>query len=253
MHQESSLHLSIKDFSTPYHSKVINGVHVHQSLLSRLDEKIYKYIETNYLLQLLESKKLYIANRTTFKDRREQGIKENKKKMCYPLPAKFETLEQEEWGKEYLIKLTEAYKICISCWTRDIHENCDESITNWNCYGTNTCRIQTTIRDLLENMNCANFAALIAPVKYSQEKIDDIENSIFRKYIAYQDEQEIRLCLLSLNHYENVEVNVEKMIKAIRLSPSNSNAYNKIFSEGTISLFPFLKNKIEVSHIIENL
>lgn len=246
MHKE--LHISLEDFNRSFRAIQINRINIHERLLNKLDCKIYKYIPIAYLIELLHSKQLFVANRASFKDKREQGHKENIRNMFAFLPAKNDATHNDDWREAQLLKLHEAYKLCISCWTEDIHGKCDESIMNWNCYGSDTCRIETTISKLANCLspNCKDI--LIAPVQYDKEKSDScIELRIFSKHLAYQEEQEIRLCVLSLEQYEMFDFDVETAITKIRISPYLPNSLKTSLE----SLFPFLKGRVEFSHIIE--
>ena len=252
--QDNQSLISIEDFSENYRFTQKNGIWVHQTLSSYMDMKIYKYMRFEHLLELLQSKNMYIANRKSFNDARETGRKENIKYAFSDFtPAKMTESKREQYRKIFAKKYS-AYQLCVSCWTKDVHDKCDESITNWKCYGMDACRIQTTIGDLLDSMSLESFdfEALLAPVEYENETFDfTIEQRIFRKHIAYQDEQEIRLCLLTTAHHVEIPINLERLIHAIRLSPFFSKFRNRMIHDSLINRYPILERKIEYSHILE--
>ena len=124
----------------------INGVYVHPDIC--LKSVVYKYIKKKYFNKMMYSRQLYVANRAQFSDRREKQWKENLKMRFLVTPA-FPSEKDILFYKNLSEKINEAYTLCISCWTYDKHKDCDESITNWKCYGEDTYRIETTIEDLI--------------------------------------------------------------------------------------------------------
>lgn len=247
--QNNTLTLSVNDFSKDYYESQENGIYIHKYLTPQMEMNLFKYMDVTHLIELLHTHKLFVANRSLFRDKREQGYKENlRNKFSILTIANQKTKDAEKWIQVQTQKYNDAYNICISCWTTDKHVDCDESIMNWNCYGQNTCRIQTTVARLINSINFNDYDILLAPIEYKKECMDiNAGDRIFRKYIAYQDEQEIRMCILSRNRYELLDVDLQNMIEKIRLSPYLSKSLMP-FLEDT---FPFLKGKVELSHIVE--
>ena len=149
-------------------------------------------------------------------------------------------------------KINEAYTLCISCWTYDKHKDCDESITNWKCYGEDTYRIETTIEDLIRCIHPTDKIIILSPVSYEKSEYDGtVYNAIFKKYISYQDEQELRMCLLSSAENELLNIDTSKLIHKIRLSPfvsKEQNKNDKVQLENQFELSPTL---VELSHLYE--
>lgn len=227
----------------------INGIFVHADL--KLDAVIYKYMKKEYFISMVQNNQLYVANRSSFSDRRERHWKENIKMRFLFTPA-FPTREEKERCNILSNKIVEAYKLCISCWTYDKHVDCDESILNWKCYGENTFRIETTIEDLIWCFKPTDVKIVIAPVSYEKCEYDGtVYNSIFKKYISYQEEQELRMCLLSSNHHEKLDIDTSRQIRKIRLSPFCSLDYNKKEKTQLENQFKHLSSRFELSHLCE--
>lgn len=93
---------------------------------------------------------------------------------------------------------------------------------------------------------------LISPVQYKQDKTDyTAQELIFSKHYAYQYEQEIRIAVLSTASKILLDVNLERLIHKIRLSPYFSQRMCKMIKE-TLEKEYSLSGKIEKSHILEN-
>ena len=228
----------------------MNNILVHKEM--NVNDKIYKYIDINYLIDMLKSQALYVANRKSFSDRREHGHKENIKNFFMIQPAKI-SKDQISYYEELSRKIKEAYNICVSCWTYGHHNKCNENILNWKCYGRNAVRIETTINCLISSIDSKGMTVIIKKVNYDDEKVTGtVDAAIFTKYLAYEDETELRLCVLSTEHHEVLKINNETLIKKIILSPLLSRQYNVILKNGLENSFEFLRGKIEFSHLIEH-
>ena len=59
--------ISLRDFNLNEYN-VMNNILVHKEM--NVNDKIYKYIDINYLIDMLKSQALYVANRKSFSDRR---------------------------------------------------------------------------------------------------------------------------------------------------------------------------------------
>ena len=227
----------------------INGVYVHPDIC--LKSVVYKYIKKKYFNKMIYSRQLYVANRAQFSDRREKQWKENLKMRFLVTPA-FPSEKDILFYKNLSEKINEAYTLCISCWTYDKHKDCDESITNWKCYGEDTYRIETTIEDLIWCIHPTDKIIILSPVSYEKSEYDGtVYNAIFKKYISYQDEQELRMCLLSSAENELLNIDTSKLIHKIRLSPfvsKEQNKNDKVQLENQFELSPTL---VELSHLYE--
>lgn len=229
--------------------RIINGIFVHDNL--KLDSVIYKYIKKEHFIDLMQKSQLYVANRSSFSDRREKQWKENIKMRFLFAPA-FPTKEEKEYYSILSKKIGESYKLCISCWTFDKHVGCDESIMNWKCYGEKTYRIESTLEDLIWSIKPNDINIVIAPVSYEKCEYDgSVYNAIFKKYISYQEEQELRMCLLSSNHHEKLDIDTSRLIRKIRLSPFCSLEYNKKEKKQLENQFKPLSSRFELPHLCE--
>lgn len=231
--------------------RVVNGVFVHTDI--SLDSIIYKYIKKEYFKEMMQHQQLYVANRASFSDRREKQWKENLK-MRYIITPAFPSQDEIRYYRKLVNKINEAYTLCISCWTFDKHNGCDESITNWKCYGEDTYRIETTIEDLIWSIHPTIKPIIISPISYEKSEYNGtVFNAIFKKYISYQDEQELRLCLLSSSYCERLDVDTERLIHKVRLSPFLSTEQNRKEKEELESEFESLSTLVELSHLYEEL
>lgn len=247
--KEKKCPLSINNFRKDEYIILSRNVYCHKSLDK--NAKIYKYMALNHFVNMLVDNQFYIANRKTFTDKREHGWKEDLRLYFGLAPA-----GNSKWAKEERkrLSLEKDYvkEICISCWTIDKHDGCDESYLMWKAYGVDRCRIETTLARLLSCLELNDYSVFIRPVIYRSEKRDDsTEDKIFTKTLEYQDEQEIRICFLSNENSINLRIKDFSFINKIRLSPFYSKTFNKVFEDGLISKFNFLDNKVELSHIAE--
>ena len=65
--------------------RLINGIYVHSDIC--LDSIIYKYIKKEFFHEMMQKQQLYVANRSSFSDRRERLWKENLKMIFLLTPA----------------------------------------------------------------------------------------------------------------------------------------------------------------------
>jgi hypothetical protein len=227
----------------------INGVYVHPDIC--LKSVVYKYIKKKYFNKMMYSRQLYVANRAQFSDRREKQWKENLKMRFLVTPA-FPSEKDILFYKNLSEKINEAYTLCISCWTYDKHKDCDESITNWKCYGEDTYRIETTIEDLIWCIHPTDKIIILSPVSYEKSEYDGtVYNAIFKKYISYQDEQELRMCLLSSAKNELLNIDILKLIHKIRLSPFLTKEQSKKDKVELERIFKLAPTIVELSHLYE--
>lgn len=229
--------------------RVINGIYVHSNLC--LDSVVYKYIKKKYFFNMMQSQQLYVANRGQFSDWREKQWKENLKMRFLITPASL-SQEEKQYYRDLSKKIDEAYTLCISCWTFDKHKDCDESISNWKCYGEDTYRIETTIEDLIWCIHPTDKKIILSPVLYEKSEYDGtVYNAIFKKYISYQDEQELRMCLLSSAKNELLNIDILKLIHKIRLSPFLTKEQSKKDKVELERIFKLAPTIVELSHLYE--
>lgn len=240
----------------------IENVHVRQKLWEKRNQKIYHYMQVKYLYDLLESNTLYVNNRALFSDVREQGMLENLKyRFGIFLPCTYNKQDEKRNDEtfHYLSKLREiAHNSCISCWTKGNNSgDCDEDILEWDHYGTGkaqygeTCRIETTVEDLVNSIKSNKDAMWLSEVLYDKEKmISNPEQWIFWKYYAYRQEQEVRLCIDTTKDFVHLNILSKNLIHSIRLSPY-INKYDQQRIITDLEKYSFLKGKIHPSHILE--
>ena len=252
MSNKSDFILSLKDFKDVGYIHHPSGLYIHPNLKDRMEDKVFHYFQLDYLLEMLQSYKLYVSNRSWFSDRREIGAKEDLHMAFHLLPVYRNKSEQKESDGLLLKKIKSAYSVCISCWTFDKHPNTDENYMSWRCYGDNLCRVESTLLDLINSIMVGENTILISPVQYKQDKTDyTAQELIFSKHYAYQYEQELRIAVLSTASNIRLDVNLERLIHKIRLSPYFSQRMCNMIKE-TLERDYSLNGKIEKSHILEN-
>lgn len=221
-------------------------IFLHKDLA--METPICRYIPVDFLLEMLTSQKMYVSNRRNLNDKREQGIKEDLRDMFIMCPwdRNKKRMTQELKRRSQLHQ--DAYSTCVSCWT----ERIDESIMFWHCYGQNTCRISTTIGQLINSIKQLSNTIVIAPILYKdKDRTEIVYDKIFSKHKAYADEQEIRLCVLNNEHHIYLNVNLEILINDITINPFFSKSYQQFIKESIEGRYNFLLGKIKYSHLLE--
>lgn len=252
MSNKSDFTLSLKDFNNVGYIQHHPGLYINPSLKDKMEDKVFHYFRLDYLLEMLQSHRLYVSNRSQFSDKREIGSKEDFHLTFHLFPVYRSESEQEKSNELLLKKIQSAYSVCISCWTFDKHPNTDENYMSWRCYGDNLCRVESTLSDLIDSIVVGDNTILISSVQYKQDKTDyAAQDLIFSKHYAYQYEQELRIALLSTASNIRLEVNLERLIHKIRLSPFFSQRMCNMIKD-TLEKDYSLSGKIEKSHILEN-
>ena len=80
----------------------INGIFIHPDIC--LNSVVYKYIKREHLHEMIQNHQLYVANRKSFSDRREQQFKENLQKRFIIAPASIPS-----YNKNYYKTLSKKY------------------------------------------------------------------------------------------------------------------------------------------------
>ena len=199
MNSQLNCTLTIDDFDKSRYVEYKKNVWVNKDL--DISTPIYHYIKVEYLYTMLKESQLFFRNRPKFSDLKEQGKKESLKHMfsCFTdakLDKEVAKMRVDEFNKR-----KKCVETCtaISCWTKDEHYNgCDESYILWKWFGKDRYRIQTTIKNLLDNLEVAPYCLIVSQVEYKKETYDASLNAqVFRKDIRYADEQEVRFCVLN--------------------------------------------------------
>lgn len=239
--------------------KEVNGIYVYNGIAEE-NKSLFRYMNLEYLYAMLRSKKLYLPNRQSFPDLREKGRKEKSRYAFTPqiMPHNKEQRERNEWE---IIARRYIYKVCISCWTFDEHEHPDQSLVHedylmWKAYASQAigCRIETTVQDLIGSIENTDreFDLLLSKAHYAPEGFDSFYDCLFKKTLYYKNEQELRLCALTLdtNHVE-LPINPMQLIKKITISPFIDKDYAGLLIKALEAEFPELAGKVEPSHILE--
>lgn len=262
MNKQVNCALTIQDFKNENYQKC-NGIYVHPNVIEDLDKPIFRYMQFGYLLEMLGTSKLYVPNRTYFRDQTEKGRMENLINYFFftIVPKTNREKKEDKMFIDLKKKQREfAYNTCISCWTYDAYSKhskmLDENYLMWKTYTSNGvgCRIETTINDLISYINnVENIDILISKVSYVTEHINDgnVQHYIFEKPVYYRDEKEVRLCILKRDSYINLTINPFRMIKKIILSPFINNRHSDFLIEGLKNKYPNWNISMEKSHVME--
>lgn len=215
------------DLSEEQKVRDVNGHYIYLKGYNydlRSDTKLYRYIKLSSLLDMLFYDKMHVSNRQDFSDLRE---KDGLNKIAETIPSiySFSAIpsyyERIRSGKQKRKTLS----VCVSCWTFDNRNNgkTDESFLMWKAYSNNeiTCRIGTTIGRLINSITDTPSDIVISDVDYqSQKEMNEYEDLIFRKSLFYEDEQEVRMAVLSDNR-EGIDLKINKstLLNEIKLSP----------------------------------
>lgn len=236
----------------------VNDIYIHNSIQD-LNRPIFRYMEFGHLLSMLNRKILYISNRDSFSDLREHGHKEIFRHKLYPQIAA-KNKEDKNRNKEEIIRRELIYKTCASCWTYDIHTHNGQDIVYedflmWKSYAYQKigCRIETTIRELVESIEKSerDYDLLLGEVIYAPESRDSLFECLFKKDLYHQSEQELRLCALSVKDHIELAIDPIRLIKKITISPFIDKDYSKFLITQLEASFPDLKGKVERSYIME--
>ena len=217
-----------------------------------MDKVIYRYLEVPHLIGLLNSNKLYVSNRSSFKDMREYGKRPEIYKMFDTFTPFAKTKKEREENQDIVVRHNETKNLCISCWTYGEYPQGDESILAWRTYGINRIRIKTTVRNLINSIKDLETPVIIGSVKYNDKDFTNtICDKVFWKYSGYQDEHELRICVLSTDSHFNIKIEPQELIQKIRLSPGFDNHYREFLKTSLNNGYPFLKGRIEESNLFE--
>ena len=215
------------DLSEKQKAREVNGYNIYLRGYNydlRSDTKLYRYIKLSSLLDILFYDKMHVSNRQDFSDLREKnGL--NKIAEVMPSIYSFSAIpsyhERIRKGRQKRKTLS----VCVSCWTFDNRNNgkTDESYLMWKAYSNNelTCRIGTTIDKLINSITETPSDIVISDVDYlGQKEMNEYEDLIFRKTLFYEDEQEVRMAVLSDNR-EGIDLKINKstLLNEIKLSP----------------------------------
>ncbi len=188
------------------------------------ETKIYRYMKLSALLDILFYGKMHISNRESFTDLREKnGLNTIVEKISsfQSVPSYFEKLRMRRMEKDK----QRALSVCVSCWTFDRRDNgnIDESFLMWKAYSGDDviCRIGTTIGQLIKSIKKTSSDIIISDVDYDGKmKMNEYEDLVFRKSIYYEDEQEVRMVVLSSSK-QGVDLSIDNkmLLNEIKISP----------------------------------
>lgn len=188
------------------------------------ETKIYRYMRLSTLLDMLFYGIIHIPNRLDFTDLCEKnGLNQLVEKLStfssVPSYREKQRMKRMERDRQ------RALSVCVSCWTLDQRNNQtnDESYLMWKSYSKDdiVCRVGTKIGQLIDSIKETSYDVIISDVDYKGEiEMTEYENLIFRKSIYYEDEQEVRMAVLS-NSKAGIDLRVDNhiLLDEIKISP----------------------------------
>ncbi|MDH6312704.1 hypothetical protein M2137_001479 [Parabacteroides sp. PFB2-10] len=231
-----------------------------------LDQKIFRYTNLSNLLMILGSKKetngqLFVSRKSSFSDKKEKEFYA----VLRCLASRFSPVsekepdsiseEREENGKENA-EIREACKLCTSCWTYKDKED----YLMWKAYSNTESglRIGTTVRKLVCALDAGSYEIYGAKIAYGKGiPCQNVLDSMFNKAIFYEQEKEFRLYINDSQEERNAErpirlnINPQVFIEEITLSPFMGGVGAKVMKDMLSSSYPYLKDKIQLSQIME--
>ena len=236
-----------------------HGIYVEKSLIEdgNTDKPMFRYMKLSYLLSMLEPPHMfYVANRRSFSDLRDQMGIVKRLEEIKNIYSEAESWKNRKRLRERRAKQEIAWQQCISCWCLDVRKtgNIDENFLMWKAYSSNeiTVRIGSSIRHFIDSVLEIEHDILIAKVEYKNKYTSDIFDIIFRKYSYYEDEQELRMLVLSDSQKGlNIPVDLDKLIDEVKVSPFVTPPLEKIIMNQLGEQYPNLKEKIRPSMIME--
>lgn len=193
---------------------------------------IWKYLDLSKFLDLLISKRLFMARSDKFEDQYEGTFSE---------PTYEEIKKLLEDNPKYL----DAYKskrknIVISSW----HANSYESYAMWQVFTKNNegLAIQSTVGRLKKSLTepkANQYIGEVNYIDYKKEHIpfdDDFFPFLFKRK-SFQYENEIRVITdvshldMQVNEGVKVEADINKMIERLYIHPKSENWYKKLVIE----------------------
>lgn len=210
--------ISFEDFKGYYKfkEKVLLG---SQSLL---EEKIIRYMSFQNFLKCLSDNKFFVSSRNNFTDRHEIG--EFAKIINYFRLQRADCEDRAYWRDEDE-KIKCSRSLFTSCWSRtDI-----ESVVMWNASNYDVAII-SNVSDFLRSISEEESCAIIAnSVVYEKERpLGTLESAMFKKELAYRDENELRIYFIDEVDSSNpskkervkfIKMNDYEYIKGVILSP----------------------------------
>lgn len=230
--------------------------------LSDLSMKIYRYIDIDYLEELLRDNKLFVNNRKNSEDLFEHeesanhGRKDAGIQICITSPT---TTKKPQESHRLSQAEKEDYHICISSWADEsrLNNKTDENIFSWGYYSKNLpqnhylCRIETTMEDLINSIQEKQLNIWIGRANYHIGSSKwFLNNRIFGRPQEYEVENEIRMCIQQVtddNYY--LRINPAKMIHEIRISPYCPIDKAKKICEKLKNEYKIEPSKIKISKI----
>lgn len=257
--------LEVKD-----EDKINGNFYVSKDLIDKIDKcHIYKYMDFDYLVQLIEKCELFVPNRQRFTDLREHS--ESFIKSLEELKNKFSIVpnyKSRSFFKSQKERYAQVWYQAVSCWTYDAHRydsnghEMDENYLMWKCHSSKhfVCRIRSTVQSFFSCLTSLKHDILVSDVKYEPVIFFHEANNpsrIFVKPEFYIDEQEIRFVVLqgfsecSCLDDIRLTINPHILIDEITLPPFINHEEERILKQRLCTVMGENKIHIKSSMLME--
>lgn len=156
-------------------------------------QKLWRYLEYERLLQIINDGFLYFAHIANVKDKLEGLLPDKTKDELFRTEySKYgEAITANSSVEDYEKKKDSFY---VNCW----HMNDHESYLMWKVYGSRGCAIQTNYERLVASFEGKSpdiYGCVIGYIDYERDRIPigNIFRSVAYKDLPYTDEKEFRL------------------------------------------------------------
>lgn len=226
--------------------------------------KIWRYLDFEKFLSLVNSKSLYFCRSDKFEDPYEGTLSKDSLKQLSHFCEQFDN--KDEMLAEFLLLFNATRKMTlVNCW----HINNNESDGMWKLYSSsrNGIAIQSTVGRLKSSFNKASEQIFIGKVKYIDfdEKFVQAFNAMgpfIYKRTCFKHENELRAVLWNtgaieeskdekniefVNHGLSIDIDVNELIDKIIISPTSDGWFEELVKD------ILKKYKIDKSLIVSNL
>ncbi len=217
-----------------------HGIYLKGNGMSlELSTPIYRYIKQSTLCSMLTEGIMHVSNIQNFTDLREKrGMSKIIESSNDKLFSSMNSNDYRLWSLSLGFRDVPNLKtfrreesvrkkslVCASCWTLDFRSDNsqNENYLMWKAYSDNeiSCRISSTIGNLIDSIQSSRYDIVIENMVYGNvQGKNEYENNIFHKTIHYEDEQEVRMVVLSTSpNGVNLKIDVSSLIQEIKVSP----------------------------------
>lgn len=213
---------------------------------------IFKYMDIDYFLYLIEEKKFFVSFKKNFLDAQESNLLQPNRCGSYIFPVqicgKESSEEEKEQNHKMVDKMFKSFKestlLPTSCWTLTKEEN----YLMWKSYTSRLgVRIETTIEKFVCALDTEGYKIIGGKMEYEGFCYPNVvEKNWFLKAPCYAGENEIRFYFYPT---EGITEEYEKRVSKMKGERFEINDYHRLITK--IILSPFINEK--AANTIKNL